>query len=205
MKKRDREDVTGTVSRRDFAKKSVAAGAAAVALPGALHGETLAANGSPTAATAAPNGAAARINPPGRVIGYGGVGAHPSTVASTVRRRYAEGWQPGTTIPAKYYLEEEHYLRDEAFLAESQWMFADHASRIPNAGDYFVFGYGSSDSVIIVRGNDGQVNGFHNVCRHRGSRLCRHDGDAVPGDPRLSVKQLGSSGSSPVFRCPYHA
>ena len=205
MKKRDREDRAGTVSRRDFAKRSVAAGAATVALPKALRGETLAASGSPAAAKAAPSGAAARINPPGRVIGYGGVGAHPSTVAATARRRYPEGWQPGTTIPATYYLDEEPFVRDEAFLAESQWMFADHTSRIPNAGDYFVFEFGGSDSIIVVRGNDGQVKGFHNVCRHRGARLCRHDDDSVPGDPRLSVKQLGSSGNSPVFRCPYHA
>ena len=205
MSKGDREEATTTVSRRAFAKSSVAAGAAAVALPKALHGETLASTVSTavrhTAATPAP-----RIAPPKHVIGYGGVGAHPSTVAAAATRRSTrDGWQPGRTIAGEYYFDDEHYLNDEAFLKESQWMFADHASRIPNAGDYFVFEYGRSDSVIVVRGGDGEVKAFHNVCRHRGSRLCRHEGDAVPDDPRLSVKQLDSSGSSPVFRCPYHA
>ncbi len=199
-----------TVSRRTFAKTSVAAGAAAVALPTALRGDTLT-GAAPTAAgkVSAANRAALpapRVSPPEHVIGYGGVGAHPSAVpATSTRKSYPGGWQPGRTIAGEYYFDEEHYLKDEAFLRESQWMFADVACRIPTAGDYFVFEYGGNDSVIVVRGNGGDVKAFHNVCRHRGSRLCRHDGDAVPGDPRLSVKQLGSNGSSPVFRCPYHA
>ena len=81
----------------------------------------------------------------------------------------------------------------------------DHENRIPKPGDYFVFEYGSGDSVIILRDKAGAVAAFHNVCRHRGSRLCRHDDDPAPKDVRLSVKQLGSNGNTPVFRCPYHA
>jgi len=82
MSKGDREEATTTVSRRAFAKSSVAAAAVAVALPKALHGETLASTVSTavrhTAVTPAP-----RIAPPKHVIGYGDVGAHPSTVAAT--------------------------------------------------------------------------------------------------------------------------
>ncbi len=109
------------------------------------------------------------------------------------------------TIDAKYYTDEERYLIDERLVADHFWQMVDHESRIPNAGDFFVFEYGRSESILIVRGRDNEVRGFYNVCRHRGSRLCRHDADPIPGDPRLSVKQLSQSGSSPVFRCPYHA
>jgi Rieske 2Fe-2S family protein len=56
-----------------------------------------------------------------------------------------------------------------------------------------------------VRDKAGEVRAFHNVCRHRGSRLCRHDEDGLPTDKRLSVTQLTASGNTPVFRCPYHA
>ncbi len=195
------------VSRRDFAKSSVAAGAAAVALPGAVRAEALTkSHAATTAATARKTPIAHRIAPPPKAVGYGGSGAE-SIVAPTpaTAKRYASGWQPGTTIPAEYYLGQEQYERDEAFLKENQWMFADHVSRIPNAGDYFVYQFGRNESVIVVRNQAGEINAFHNVCRHRGSRLCRHDADTVPSDPRLSVKQLGESGSSPVFRCPYHA
>lgn len=93
----------------------------------------------------------------------------------------------------------------------------DHVSRIPNPGDYFVFEFGIWDSVILVHDKAGEVKGYHNMCRHRGSRLCTHDTkfdnvrpgqateDGKPVDARLSVVQLGGSGNTPVFRCPYHA
>ncbi len=194
------------VNRRDFAKTSVAAGAA-VALPGTLRGE-VAAEGKATEAAALPNyGRSHRPALPPDPGGYGG----PDIEQEAGRRReparhgYPGGWRERTTIPGEYYNDERHYLADERFIAENLWLYVDHQSRIPNPGDYFVFEFGRSESVIIVRSSDGEVRGFHNVCRHRGSRLCRHDADPTPGDPRLSVKQLGQSGSSPVFRCPYHA
>jgi len=90
-------------------------------------------------------------------------------------------------------------------VADHFCLMTDHESRIPNPGNFFVFEYGRRESILIVRGRDNEVRGFYNVCRHRGSRLCRHDSTAIPEDPRLSVKQLAGSGSSPVFRCPYHA
>ena len=114
------------------------------------------------------------------------------------------GWLRNT-VDAEYYVGEERWLWDERLVADHSWQMVDHVSRIPDPGDFFVFEYGRSESILIVRGRDNEVRGFYNVCRHRGSRLCRHDGDPIPEDPRLSVKQLGQSGSSPVFRCPYHA
>jgi Rieske 2Fe-2S family protein len=167
-------DDTKRVSRREFAKTSVAAGTAALALPGKLLASDLAARAE---------------GRPLRSAESSGEGS----------------WAHGMAIPAEYYLDDDHYLNDERYIAVNYWQFVDQASRIRNPGDFFVFEFGRSESILIVRGQDGEVRGFHNVCRHRGSRLCRHDADEVPGDPRLSVKQLGQSGSSPVFRCPYHA
>ena len=165
-------DATKTVSRRDFARSSVVAGAAAVTLPRSLSATSIRSADSQN---------------------------------SSETGTFPDGWNPGTTIPSKYYLDEDLYMKDEAIIRDSLWLFADHESRIPNAGDYFVFPFGRSDSIIVVRNQAGQINAFHNVCRHRGSRLCRHDADPIPGDPRLSVKQSGQDGTSPVFRCPYHA
>ena len=121
------------------------------------------------------------------------------------RGESVEEWEQDWTIGAEYYLDEERWLWDERLVADHFWQMVDHESRIPNPGDFFVFEYGRSESILIVRGRDNEVRGFYNVCRHRGSRLCRHDSTPIPEDPRLSVKQLAGSGSSPVFRCPYHA
>jgi Rieske 2Fe-2S family protein len=212
MSKRETGNTNGAetkLSRRTFAKTSVAAGTAAVALPNTLLGSA--------PAKTAPTKTAyrvARVEMPAETGGYGGGDATlPTAPVSQMagvngqgsRAASANGWEDGLTLPAEYYLDPEIWDADEAFLAENIWQYTDQASRIPNPGDFFVHEFGRSESILIVRGQDNEIRGFYNVCRHRGSRLCRHDTDAIPSDPRLSVKQLGQSGSSPVFRCPYHA
>jgi Rieske 2Fe-2S family protein len=68
----------------------------------------------------------------------------------------------------------------------SQWLLVGHASQIPQPGDYFtVEALGAA--LVVVRSGDGAVNAFHNVCRHRGARIC----DA-------------QSGHTSLLRCPYH-
>ncbi len=195
----DRGTAEAKLSRRTFARSSVAAGTAAVTLPTTLLGAP-----SETAATNATYGRAKHVELPNEDIGYGGTGA-PLLKGPLPARETINGWKEGTTIPAEYYLEPKHFDADEAFVAENFWLYTDQASRVPNPGDFYVFEFGRSESILIVRGRDNEIRGFYNVCRHRGSRLCRHDADPSPADPRLSVKQLGQSGSSPVFRCPYHA
>ena len=51
------------------------------------------------------------------------------------------------------------------------WIAVGHASEIPERGDFLVFD-GLDSSVIVVRGADGEIQALHNVCRHRGARLC---------------------------------
>ena len=128
-----------------------------------------------------------------------------STEAPPGEQKYPKGWRRNWTTPAEYYTDEGRYLFDERLVADHFWLMVDHDSRIAEPGDYFVFEYGRSESVIILRDDAGAVRAYYNVCRHRGSRLCRHDGDVIPEDPRLSVRQLEQTGNTPVFRCPYHA
>jgi Rieske 2Fe-2S family protein len=218
------------LSRREFARTSVAAGAAAVALPASLLGRDAAV--SPAAASVASlKGAEAAIAHRRRVpmppeVGYGGWTADGSglqleasqTPAGQAKPSYPNGWREGTTIPAEYYVDAAHYANDERFIAENFWIMADHWSRIPKPGDYFVFEFGRGESLIILRDQASEVKAFHNVCRHRGSRLCLHSADfdnlrpsdvdangKSTVDPNLSVMQLGASGNTPLFRCPYHA
>ncbi len=63
---------------------------------------------------------------------------------------------------------------------------AGHVSQIPNPGDFFLFEL-ANESAIVVRGSEGKVKAFANVCRHRGSLVC-----------------LEQSGSTRKFECPYH-
>jgi phenylpropionate dioxygenase-like ring-hydroxylating dioxygenase large terminal subunit len=215
------------VSRRDFARASVAAsavGAAVAALPGALLGKEAAPTTAPSAAKVA--GAAVakrrRISMPPEV-GYGGANdwgdgrdlllAHTLTPAGQPQPNYPGGWKEGTTIPVEYYTDEKHYLNDERFLADHFWFMVDHVSRIPKPGDFFISEFGRGESVIVLRNKAGEIKAYHNVCRHRGSRLCQSENerpteatkDAKPVDSAISVLQLAHEGNTPLFRCPYHA
>lgn len=206
------------LSRREFARTSMTAGAAAVALPAAVLGAAPPAGEVKMVAAA---GAAAarrrRAALPSPAYGYGGdpvadardsisLAYAPAAAQAQSAPEVINGWTVGTTIPAEYYLDEKHYQNDERFIIDNVWLMVDHESRIPKPGDYFVFEFGRGESVIILRDKGGEVKGFHNVCRHRASRLCRHHRDPAPEEPgKVSVVQLGPSGNSPVFRCPYHA
>ena len=173
------------VSRRDFAKTSVVAGADA-AIPGALVAQ------SPVTKVA--NGKKAGPKQP-----QGGSGQQSAASAGRA------AWSEGHTIPAEYYIDEKRFIKDEQYVGDHFWLIADHESRIPNPGDYFTFAFGRGESVIVLRDKASQVKAYYNVCRHRGSRLCRHEDEPPPNDARLSVKQLNSTGNTPIFRCPYHA
>ncbi len=56
----------------------------------------------------------------------------------------------------------------EIFL--KHWQIVGHISDVPAVGDYITFDLGS-ERAFVVRGNDGQLRAFHNLCRHRGSRV----------------------------------
>jgi benzoate/toluate 1,2-dioxygenase subunit alpha len=54
------------------------------------------------------------------------------------------------------------------------WVFVGHESEVPEPGDFKTDKVGPL-SFVMVRGDDGQVRLFHNVCTHRGARLCHRD------------------------------
>jgi phenylpropionate dioxygenase-like ring-hydroxylating dioxygenase large terminal subunit len=75
--------------------------------------------------------------------------------------------------------------RDRVFARS--WQFLAHESEVPKKGDFVVRRI-LDDSFIVVRGDDGVVRAFLNMCRHRGMEVCRAE-----------------AGNTRVFRCPYHA
>ena len=50
------------------------------------------------------------------------------------------------------------------------WQVICHVSEIPKPGDYQCFDF-IGEMLFALRGNDGEVRAFHNVCRHRAARL----------------------------------
>lgn len=74
------------------------------------------------------------------------------------------------TLPAEWYASAEIFAKERARIFTRNWMLFSWSERIPNPGDY-VSGTVAGYSVFAIRGDDGQVRAFHNVCRHRGAEL----------------------------------
>jgi Rieske 2Fe-2S family protein len=106
-----------------------------------------------------------------------------------VFQKTAEAYRPGARA-----LTRESYTSTDVFAAEQERIFAAHwncvgrASRLAQPGDYLVRTI-AGESIIVVRGEDGAVRAFFNVCRHRGTRLCSDE----------------SGRFARVIQCPYHA
>ncbi|MCA0433002.1 MAG: aromatic ring-hydroxylating dioxygenase subunit alpha [Proteobacteria bacterium] len=61
---------------------------------------------------------------------------------------------------------------EEAML--THWQIVGHVNDIAKNGDYLTFDLGD-ERAFVVRGDDGTVRAFHNLCRHRGSRVVTGD------------------------------
>ncbi len=55
------------------------------------------------------------------------------------------------------------------------WQLACTVDHVAEPGDYFEYRCGPY-SVLVVRGDDGDLRAFQNVCRHRGNSLCAGSG-----------------------------
>ena len=79
-----------------------------------------------------------------------------------------------TLIPEAYYSESFFALERQQVFARN-WVVAGPASRVQNPGDVMLAEV-AGKSLFVVRGDDGELRVFYNVCRHRGARLCAEDG-----------------------------
>ena len=82
---------------------------------------------------------------------------------------------PDQSLPAWLYTDPRLLRRWSASGCSAQaWQIVCHVNDIPEAGDYQTLDF-LDEKVVTLRGDDGAVRSFHNVCRHRASRLA--DGD----------------------------
>ena len=94
--------------------------------------------------------------------------------------------QPGRALERRFYTDVAIYELELERVVYRNWIVAGHQSELSEPGDFKVFEIGR-ESAILVRGSDGALRAFANVCRHRGSLVC-----------------LEPSGHTDKFTCPYH-
>ncbi|HBD91723.1 MAG TPA: Rieske (2Fe-2S) protein [Gemmobacter sp.] len=84
------------------------------------------------------------------------------------------------------YCDSGVFQQDLDHVFYKEWLFAIPSCEIPKTGNFATLQIGAYP-VVITRGADGMIRAFHNVCRHRGQRLCTKE-----------------TGSTPKLVCPYH-
>jgi phenylpropionate dioxygenase-like ring-hydroxylating dioxygenase large terminal subunit len=87
-----------------------------------------------------------------------------------------------------------HYELERKAIFGRTWLNVGRVEQLPRTGSYFTKELDAArTSVIVVRGSDGTVRGFHNICRHRGNKLVWND-----------YPKEETSGTCRQFTCKYH-
>jgi choline monooxygenase len=98
-----------------------------------------------------------------------------------VDREIARAW----TLPAHLYTDAAIFEAEKRRIFERSWQVVGHLDQVAKPGDYFTTEL-VGEPLLIVRGADGKLRAFYNVCRHRA------------GPPAEGC------GNRKLFRCGYH-
>jgi Rieske 2Fe-2S family protein len=100
-----------------------------------------------------------------------------------------QAYQPGQrTLPGRYYVSPEVYGEEQERILTQRWLCVGREAELAQPGDYVLRSV-AGESLVVLRGQDGGVRAFYNVCRHRGTRLCAAERGRL----------------SETIQCPYHA
>jgi phenylpropionate dioxygenase-like ring-hydroxylating dioxygenase large terminal subunit len=89
------------------------------------------------------------------------------------------------SLPAIFYTDAEIAGREQERVFARTWQVVGHRHQLAHAGDFFTTEL-QGEPLLLVCGNNGELRGFYNVCRHRA------------GPPAQGC------GSRKLFRCGYH-
>jgi phenylpropionate dioxygenase-like ring-hydroxylating dioxygenase large terminal subunit len=104
-----------------------------------------------------------------------------------------EGLSGPVRVPVEAYVSPEYARAEREHLWRKVWLQAGRQEDLPEPGNFITYDI-MDDSVLIVRGRDGELRAFHNVCTHRGRRLV----DTPSGKRNARGRQM-------KFVCGFHA
>ena len=104
-------------------------------------------------------------------------------------QRTVDSYRQGAhTMPRERYTSPEIFAQERERIFARRWNCVGRVSAFSKPGDYKLHTI-ADESLILVRDRGGELHAFFNVCRHRGTRLCRET----------------SGQFSETIQCPYHA
>ncbi len=90
------------------------------------------------------------------------------------------------TLPGRWYADPTHHALEMAKVFGRRWVGVASSDDVEKPGSHLATTVGGGIPVLVVRGDDGSLRAFLNVCRHRGAPL------------------VDGCGSSRALSCPYH-
>jgi choline monooxygenase len=90
------------------------------------------------------------------------------------------------TIPASWYTNDELYNLELKNVFAHSWQLVCRLDQVESPGQYVTTDI-AGEPIVIVRGSDGVLRGFFNVCRHHAAAVMTE-----------------AEGTAPQLRCPYH-
>ena len=91
-----------------------------------------------------------------------------------------------STIPAAWYVDSRIAELESNAVFSKTWQMVGRIEQVEKPGQ-FVTASVAEEPIVVVRGNDGALRGFYNVCRHHAA--------AVVTEP---------CGQASILHCPYH-
>jgi phenylpropionate dioxygenase-like ring-hydroxylating dioxygenase large terminal subunit len=97
-------------------------------------------------------------------------------------------WLGTEPVPARPYYDPDYFAVERKAIFQRSWLQIGHVCELPQSGSFIRREIEVANaSILIVRGKDGAIRAFHNVCTHRGTELV-----------------TAESGVQSTFSCPYH-
>jgi len=81
-------------------------------------------------------------------------------------------------LPRDAYVTESWLNREQETLFARSWVFAGLESDLKKSGDYLTAWCGRFP-ILVIRDKAGQLNAYHNICKHRGAALLEGKGQGV--------------------------
>jgi choline monooxygenase len=92
------------------------------------------------------------------------------------------------TVPSRYYMDPAIYEAEKEAVFYRNWWLVGHVSRFAQTGSYVRVDV-QDQGVLVIKGRDGEIRAFYNVCQHRGHEMVRDDAGRLRN----------------LMVCPYHA
>lgn len=101
-------------------------------------------------------------------------------------KKYPElGTEP---LPVEPCISEEYFKLEQERVFREVWLCVGRIEELPQPGSYLVKDLAvARTSILLIHGKDGAIQGFHNVCSHRGNKLA-----------------WNKQGSCRAFKCKFH-